>query len=99
MRPFRTFLIFLLFLTCFTGLSFLFPDSIFPPVTEIIREEILNGISDTPPDEIEVKVDSTPEISKEYADDTLSNQPLNVNSPGSLLESIDSTSEQVRINI
>ena len=97
MRPFRTFLLFLLFLTCFTGLSFLFPDSIFPPVTEIIREEILNGISDHPPDEIHVKADSTPAISKEYADDTLSNQPLNVNSPGSLLESIDSTSEQVRI--
>ena len=42
MRPFRSFLLLLIFLACFTGLYYIFPESeLFPPITEFLPESII----------------------------------------------------------
>ena len=96
MRPFRTFLLFLFFLACFTGLYYLIPwKEPFPPVTEFIPEYILDAYREKKPEK-QVLTDSLPgKDPKLILNDSIAPPiyfPL-----GPLLDSTDTSKDQVRI--
>ncbi len=97
MRPFRTFLLFFFFLTCFTGLYYLVPwKDPFPPVTDFISEDIIRtipGQKTQNPESTELS-DSLPTVFVTPSDSVA---PQPVKTGNSLLDSLDSTTDQIRI--
>lgn len=104
MRPFRSFLIFLIFLICFTGLSFLLPGHLnLPAPRDLLPEELINRLSgeDSPADE---QTDSSVIPPPQIIDTTLHKDTLPVtpdtaarNPLARFLDSLRYSSHQVRI--